>query len=122
MKNLIIAILAAATLVFGAIAFKEKQKTKESASTIATLRENLSDAESRLEDQQKQTAKLQNNLLETRTEAVVKSSEVSHLQQELTNQGQEAKAGGSNSPSPMAEMYKSKDMRNLIRTQQKAVM
>src|SRR3954470_24584307 len=123
MKNLSIALLLVTTIVFGAIALKENQKTRDAASTIASLRENLSETESRLDEQEKQTAKLQNNLLETRTEAVVKSSEVSHLQQELTNQVQAtSRSAGSNSSSPMAEMFKSKDMRNLIRTQQKAVM
>jgi hypothetical protein len=122
MKNLIMAILFVTTVGFGVLAFKEKQKTKEDASTITALRENLSDAETRLQEQEKQTAKLQNNLLETKTEAVVHQTQVTHLEQALTNQVEAASNAAAKSSNPMADMFKNKDMRNLIRTQQKAVM
>ncbi len=122
MKNLIIAVLLITTLGFGALALKQHQKEKEADSTIATLRENLSETESRLEQEQKQSSRLQNNLLETRTESVVKASEVAHLKEALTNETQAASNAATNSKSPMAEMFKSKDMRDMIRSQQKMVL
>ena len=123
MKNLIIAVLLITTLGFGALALKQQHQQKQAQSTIATLQENIADVESQLEQEQKQTSRLKNNLVETRTESVVKSSEVANLKEALTNETQAAaSAATSNAPSPMAQMFKSKDMRNLIRTQQKMVM
>jgi len=122
MKNLIIAVLLITTLGFGALTLKQHHQQKEAESTITTLRENLSEVESQIEQQGKQVSRLQNNLLETRTESVVKSSEVAHLKEALTNETQATSAAASNSPNPMAQMFKNKDMRDLIRTQQKMVM
>src|SRR5262245_36241764 len=107
MKNVIIAVLLITALGLGALVFKEKQKKTEAEATIATLRENVADAEARLEEQQKQTSKLHNNLVESRTETVVRSSEVAHLKEALTNETQAAaSASASNSANPMANMFK----------------
>jgi len=130
MKNAIIAILLISTLGLGALVFKQKQQKIQAEETIGTLSNRLSEAHSQLEQEEQQTAKLQNDLVASRTESVVKSSEVVNLKQALTNGtpggSTVSTIGGSGSSSnganPLANMFKNKDMRDLIRTQQKAVM
>jgi hypothetical protein len=130
MKNAIIAILLISTLGLGAIVFKQKQQKSQAEETIGGLSNKLSEAQAQLEQEEQQTAKLQNELVASRTESVAKSSEVVNLKQALTN-GTAAGStvstiGGSgsnsNGASPLANMFKNKDMRDLIRSQQKAVM
>ena len=122
MKNVIIAVLLLTTLALGALVLKEKQGKSKAEETAGALSNQLSETEARLQQQEKQTAKLQNNLLESRTETVVKSSEVTHLKEALTNETEAASSAASSNASPMVQMFKSKDMRDLIRTQQKMVL
>jgi predicted Holliday junction resolvase-like endonuclease len=118
MKNVIIAVLLVTTLVFGAVALKQNQKKNEADTTIASLQEHTSELQTRLEEQEKRGVNLQTRLKESRTEAVSHAAEVTHLAEALTNQVKSA----TNAPNPMAEMFKNKEMRELIKTQQKAVL
>jgi hypothetical protein len=130
MKNALIAILLVSTLGLGAIVFKQKQQKSQGEETIGSFSNKLAEAQGQLEQEEQQTAKLQNELVASRTETVVKSSEVANLKQALTNgtAGNSTVAtiggsgSGSNAAAPLANMLKNKDMRDLIRTQQKAVM
>src|SRR3954469_4569398 len=123
MKNLLIGILAITSVVFGTLAFKGNQKQKEAEATVASLRETVAETQSRLEAQEKRTTSLQNNLLETRTESAVNTTEAAQLKVALTNETQAAStASASNKPSPLAEMFKNKEMRDMIATQQKMVL
>ena len=130
MKNAIIALLLISTLGLGAIVFKQQQQKSRTEETNGTLSNRLSEAQAQLEQEEQQTARLQNELVASRTESVAKSSEVVNLKQALTN-GTAAgstvstiggSGSGSNGASPLANMFKNKDMRDLIRSQQKAVM
>src|SRR5438477_550260 len=129
MKNVIIAVLLISTLGLGALVFREKQQKSQAEETVGTLSNKLSEVQAQAEEQEKKASKLQNELLASRTETVVKSSEVVHLKEALTNETQAASngtgssgSGSSSNASPMANMFKNKDMRDLIRSQQKAVM
>ena len=119
MKNIVIAVLLVTTLVLGALVFKEQHKRSEAEATIVTLHETVTEVETRLAQQEKQTLKLQNNLLESRTEGAVKATTVAQLEVALTNQTQAASQAAGSNTSSVAELFKSKDMRDVIRTQQK---
>ncbi len=117
MKNITIGILLLAALVFGGLYVNQNYKAGEAQATIASLRENVAELETRLTEQEKRSASLQSRLHDTRAKVVAKADEVAHLEQVLTNSPQtNAKAAN-----PMAEMFKSPEMKELIKTQQKAV-
>jgi Sec-independent protein translocase protein TatA len=117
MKNVTIGILLLAAVVFGSLYLSQNRKAGEAQATIGNLRQNVADLESRLAEQEKRSASLQTRLHDTRAKAVAKADEVAHLEQVLTNSPQtNAKAAN-----PFAEMFKSPEMKELIKTQQKAV-
>jgi len=106
-----------AAVVFGSLYLTQERKASEAQATIASMRQNLSELENRLAEQEKRSASLQTRLHDTRAKVVAKADEVAHLEQVLTNSPQtNAKAANS-----FAEMFKSPEMKELIKTQQKAV-
>ena len=120
MKNTIIAILAIASLTFGGLWMRQNQKSLESQTAIAELHDNIAVLEDQLHEQQNMTSSLQNRLHNTQATAIAKHEQASQLQQSLTNRLEaEAKAKAEN---PLAEMFKSQESRDLIKTQQKAVL
>ena len=117
MKNIIIGILMLAALVFGGLYVSQNRAASEAQATVASLRQNLAELEARLVEQEKRSAALQSRLHDTQSTAVAKADEVAHLEQVLTSRPQtNAKAAN-----PFGEMFKSPEMKELIKTQQKAV-
>jgi len=117
MKNLALVIVFIVAVVFGSFYMTERRKTAQLNATNATLAERLAAMEQRVSEQEQRTTTLQTRLQDTRAKAVAKADEVTHLEQVLTNRVQtNAKAAN-----PMAEMFKSKEMKELVKTQQKAV-
>jgi hypothetical protein len=120
MKNAIIAILAVATLTFGTICLRQNRKVTENQTTVAELKQNVAELEEKLQEKERVASSLQTRLQDTRANVIAKAEHASQLEQTLTNKAQaEAKARSEN---PMAEMFKSSETRDLIRTQQKAVL
>lgn len=122
MKNTFIGILLVAALALGSLYVLQGRKTDEAQSTIASLRQEVSEMESRLDKQEKRAASLQTRLHETRAEAAVevaaKAGAVAQLEQALTNRIQ-TNAKPANA---FAEMFKNPEMKELVQTQQKAVL
>jgi len=122
MKNIIIGILLVATLALGSLYVLQGRKTDEAQATIASLRQEAGEMEGRLDKQEKRAANLQSRLHETRAEAAVevaaKAGAVAQLEQALTNRIQT----NAKPANPFAEMFKSPEMKELVQTQQKAVL
>jgi hypothetical protein len=117
MKNILIIVALAAAVVLGALYVGERHKSIEAQTTIARLRQDATEFESRLAEQEKRTTTLQTRLSDTRAKAVAKADEVAHLEQVLTNSAStNAKAN------PFANMFKNPEMKELIKTQQKAAI
>src|SRR5258706_6993216 len=107
MKNIIIVVLAIASLTFGTLYFKQGRKVTESESRVAALQGNVEDLQAQVADQEKRAANLQTRLQDTRAKAVAKADQVSHLEQALTNSA----AADSKKENPLAEMFKNPEMK-----------
>lgn len=118
MKNTIVALLFATTLAFAGLYAWQKSKTTAAERELAAVSQNLKDAQSQAVEHEQKAESLQTRLLNTQAKAVAKADEVVHLQQVITNQAEtNSKAGN-----PLAEMFKSPEMKDLIKSQQKTVM
>lgn len=120
MKNLVIALFVLTTLVFGGYFLSQRQKASQAETKVADLEAQLKkrqEADAKVvAKKEKQVKELRGRLNETTAVAVEKSSQVSQLEEALT-------AAKTNSAgNPLAEMMKSPEMKEMIRTQQKTVI
>jgi hypothetical protein len=118
MKYLSFAITLIAAVVLGSLYIGERHKTRDAEATIATLRQSLSEVEGRVAEQEQRTTSLQARLQNTQAKAVAKADEVAHLEQVLTNRT-ETNAKASN---PFGEMFKSPEIKEMVKNQQKNVL
>src|SRR5580765_7664283 len=120
MKNVLIGILLLTTLVFGGLYLTQNQKISEAKSEAASLQQKLVELESSAAQQEERTATLQTKLHDTQAKAIAKAEEVTQISQALTNRVQsQTNAKAAN---PFGEMFKSKEMKDMIKTQQKTVL
>lgn len=124
MKNAIIILLAATSITLGTMCFHQSRKAKEANATIANLKNNIAETEQQLQEQQNVAGNLENRLRQTRATAVAKAEHAAQLEQTLTNVQTEAtaKAESRNPMAAMGEMFKNPETKELIKTQQKAVL
>jgi hypothetical protein len=120
MKNILIGVLLLTTLVFGGLYLTQNQKISEAKSEAANLRQELVESESSAAQQEERTATLQTKLHDTQAKAIAKAEEVTQISEALTNHIQsQTNAKAAN---PFGEMFKSKEMKEMIKTQQKTVL
>src|SRR3954454_22517746 len=115
MKNIMLIILLAAVATLGSLYLGQRHKILEAETTIAALHLQQTELETRVEQQEQRTASLQTRLSDTRAKAVAKADQVTQLEQVLTNS-----AATNAKSSPLADMFKNPEMKELIKTQQKA--
>jgi uncharacterized protein YxeA len=118
MKNIIIGILLLTTLIFGGLYLTQNQKTSDAKFEAAGLRQKLVELESSVAQREEQAATLQTRLHDTQVKAIAKAEEVVQISEALTNRIQ-TNAKASN---PLGEMLKNKEMKEMIKTQQKTVL
>lgn len=120
MKNILIGILLLTTLVFGGLYLTQIQKASDARTEAANARQKLTEMESGVAQQEERAATLQTRLQDTQANAIAKAEEVTQISQALTNRAQaQTNAKPAN---PFGEMFKSKEMRDMIKTQQKTVL
>src|ERR1051326_64641 len=118
MKNIVIGILLLTTLVFGGLYLTQNQKPSEAKPEAAALRQKLVEMDSSVVQHEEQAATLQPRLHETQANAIAKAEEVTQISEALANRVQtNAKAAN-----PLGEMFKNKEMKEMIKTQQKTVL
>lgn len=124
-KALLFVLLTAAVVVLAALYLRESHKALEARVKIDRLETTLAETEARLQEQEKRADSLQARLRDTRDRVVAKAEEVSTLQQAITNQV-EAAAKNKNplgeAMKGMGEMFKKPEMKEFVKTQQKAVL
>ncbi len=139
MKNLILGVLLIAALGLGALYF---QQSRKAATAEAAAQAQAAALQTQKEAEAQQAARLKEKLAETRADAAAKAIEAAQARNDLaaslTNLAQaKAKAAaiaanGSGTPAadgadakpanPLAAMFNNPDMKELIRSQQKAVL
>ena len=125
MKNSALMLSLAAAVVFGGLYFREHWKTRAADDTATILREKVAELEGQLAKQATRSAGLQTRLKDTRERVATKADEVASLQQAITNQAD----ASAKQKAPMTEMFKgvgemmkNPDTREMIKTQQKAML
>ena len=120
MKNLVIVLLVVTTVVFGGWYFSQQKKTGQAEAKVAELEAQLKkrqEADAKVvAKKEKQVKELRGRLNDTTAVAVEKSSQVSQLEQALTA------AKTNSTANPLAEMMKSPEMREMIKTQQRTAI
>ena len=118
-------ILVVAAVAFGGLYLREHWKAGKADTTVASLREKVTELEGRLAQQETRSASLQTRLKDTRERVAAKADEVASLQQTITNQAE----ASAKQKAPMTEMFKgvgemmkNPDTKEMIKTQQKAVL
>lgn len=120
MKNILIGVLLLTTLVFGGLYLTQNEKISEAKSEAANLRQKLVESESSVAQQEERTATLQTKLHDTQAKAIAKAEEVTQISEALTNHIQSQT--NAKSANPFGEMFKSKEMKDMIKSQQKTVL
>src|ERR1043166_3240316 len=125
MKNSALMLSLAAAVVFGGLYLREHWKAREEGATLTILREKVAELEGQLAKQETRSASLQTRLKDTRERVANKAGEVASLQQVITNQAD----ASAKQKAPMTEMFKgvgemmkNPDTREMIKTQQKAML
>jgi hypothetical protein len=124
MKNLIVGILLVATLVFGGLCVQQSRKVSQAEASAVDLRQQLSELQSSLEAQEKQTARAMAELKTARADAMANINEALRIQAKAKQTNQPSAEASTNAkPSNlMAEMFKNPEMRDMIKKQQKAAL
>lgn len=131
MKNVAIGILLAATVVFGGLYLQQARKAGQAAASADGWQQKTGELQSGLEEQERQTRHLRDQLEEARADAAAKAHEAAQmraaLQESLTNQPQPApaKAAGQTNSRPsnlLSEMFKNPEMKEMIKNQQKTAL
>src|SRR5579859_8199942 len=84
MKNLLLALLLVATLTLAGLYAHERTRSQRAQADIKALNEALVDLQTRVDEQEQQTASLQKHLQSTRQTAIAKADEVTQLQHVIT--------------------------------------
>jgi len=110
-------------VIFGGLYFQQTRKTTQAEASVASLQKEVSDLKTSLAQQEKHAASLRDQLHITLVESAANAGEAAQLQQVLTNRV-ETDANVKTNAKPanaFAEMFKSPEMREMIKNQQKAV-
>ena len=118
MKNSLLILFLLTSGAFGGLYVWQKSKTSAADLKIAELSRNLNEVQTQVTEHQQQAAQLHARLENTQAKAIAKADELVQLQQVLTNQA----TTNAKSSNPFAEMFKSPEMKELVKTQQKTVM
>jgi hypothetical protein len=125
MKNLVIGVLLAATVVLGALYIRSNGKIAQTDAKLIAQEMEIADLEAEIAQRDERAASLRAKLEKTQEESVVNAGAAAQLSQALTNQVQThaAEAGTNAKPAnPFAEMFKNPEMRDMIKQQQKTVL
>ncbi len=122
MKNLLIASLLVAAVALGAFCFQQQKQITQTKAQLASMKTQLAETVVALENSKEAANRakmLQNALTETAAAAGEQTKQVAQLQTKLASAKTNAPANGLGA---LAGMFKDPAMKEMIKTQQKAVM
>jgi len=124
MKNVIIGILALTTVALGVIAFQKHGELALNSQKIAALQTELEKLEAASASQDQETARLRQRLDAAQQESAANAAAAARVNLKLTNQIDEIAAeirSNTKPANPLKDMFKSQEMRDMIKQQQKTV-
>jgi len=121
MKNFLIGLLLLTTVGFAALYVHQSDSTRKAEADLARLTRDAADLQSRLSQQEQRASGLRERLDAGRAEAMAPTSTVATLEEVPTNPPATS-TGTNDTRSALAAMFKSPEMRDMIKTQQKTMM
>ena len=122
-KNISLILLLAATVALAGLYLRESHKATEADQKMSALQKNLEEFQARLDQQETRATSLQTRLRDTRERVVAKSEEITHLQETITNRTEADKKNPmSEMMKGVGEMFKNKDLKEMVKAQQKTVL
>lgn len=120
MKNIAIGILLIATLIFGGLYLRQTRETVQAKTNADKVRQQLSESQSSLGQQEEQATSLRRELESARANEAAKAIN----EKSSGNQPQGAAATAATAPktNAFAEMFKNPEMKEMIKNQQKIVL
>lgn len=118
MKNIAIVLLLAATLSLGAFNWHQKNRVAQLQTQLAAMQNRLqvkSEADEQVAQAERKSKALQETLVKTSKYAAEQSKQAEQLQQSLA-------AAKTNNANPLAGMFKDPNMKEMIKSSQKAFM
>lgn len=127
MKNTVIIVLLIATLGLGAGWLYQLNQTKQAAADRAAQQQQMADLEAAAKAAEAQTGRLREKLEAAQMESAANAGQAAQLSVALTNRIEEVIATlpeetNSKPTNPLADMFKSPEMRDMIKQQQKTVL
>jgi hypothetical protein len=121
MKNLVIAVLLVSVLALGSVCLRQQNQILQTQAQLAGVQSQLkekSEADEKILHAESRAKMLQNALTETAAAAGEQSKQVAQLQKSLAA----TKTNDANPFGAMSKMFKDPAMKEMIKSQQKAVM
>jgi hypothetical protein len=127
MKNVLVVILLVATLGLGAGWLYQLNQSKQSATQLAAQQHQVAELEAAAAAAEAQAGRLREKLEAAQMESAANAGQAAQLSVALTNRIEEVIATlpeetNSKPANPLADMFKSPEMRDMIKQQQKTVL
>lgn len=121
MKNIILGILVVATLALGGLLFQKNNQINQMQAKVEAAQNSLADLQASVDQREQQAAKLRENLEKTQLESAANAGTAAQLSIALTNRVTAETPTNAKPKNPFADMFKSPEMRDMIKQQQKTV-
>jgi hypothetical protein len=121
MKNALIGILLATTLLFGGMSIYQGQQTSRAEARVAALRRQIRDLDATMAQEKKRVASLKDQLQQSQADAAANASQTIPSVQATTGQPQASVSSNAKADNLLSEMFKKPELKEMIKTQQKTV-
>jgi hypothetical protein len=124
MKNVFIGILLVVSVALGGMLIATNRKLAQAGADRATLLDKVDNLQAQADEKNDEVASLTERLEAAQKESVANAGTAAKLSVALTNTVESAAAGETNAKpaNAFAEMFKNKEMRDMIKEQQKTVL
>ncbi len=126
MKNAIIGILLIVSVALGGLLIQKNNRARQAEARLADLSKEVADLQAANAEREERAASLREKLDKSVAESAVNAGQAAQLSQALTNQVQTlalaVEATNAKPANPLAEMFKSPEMRDMIKQQQQVAM
>ncbi len=131
MKNIVIVLLLLVSVVLADLYFKQSHRAIKAEANAETLQQQVLELQSGVEKQEKKSARLRDQLENTRADVSAKAQETEQikaaLDASLTNLAKATSSAktdskGANPMSAFSEMFKNPEMKEMIKQQQKTAL
>lgn len=121
MKNIILGILVVATLALGGLLLQKNNQINQMQAKLEAAQNSLANLQASVDQREQQAAKLRENLEKTQLESAANAGTAAQLSIALTNRVAAETPTNAKPKNPFADMFKSPEMRDMIKQQQKTV-